>query len=131
MKASHLIDGQFGKSDQEAADRIIALCKDKPVRKMGPMDYSAAWNAQRGPMVKPPTEKEKALKARYALARKCEAILKARGACTTVELSEATGANVKAVGYACYEIDGIQVKDLTVKGSRTKVWMVPVKAKVK
>jgi hypothetical protein len=29
MKSSHLIEGQFGKSDQEAADRILALCAER------------------------------------------------------------------------------------------------------
>ena len=127
MKASHLIEGQFGKSDQEAADRILALCKGKPIRVMGPRDYSASWPSKRGPIVKPQGVKEKAIAARYKLAKECEKILRERGACTPVELSEETGANTKAVNYACAEIDGIEVQDLTLKGSRTKLWMVPVK----
>jgi hypothetical protein len=127
MKATHLIDGQFGSADQAAAERILALCKDKPIRKMGPLDYSASWPSQRGPIAKPPTEKEKCLAARLKLAKACRAILIERGACTTVELSDLTGENTKAVGYACKEIDGIEVQDLTLKGSRTKLWMVPVK----
>lgn len=30
--------------ERAAAERIIAACKDKPIRVMGPMDYSAGWN---------------------------------------------------------------------------------------
>jgi len=127
MNPAHLIDGTFGNADQAAADRILALCKGKPIRKMGPLDYSASWPSQRGPITKPPTEKERCLAARYKLAKACRAILVERGACTTVELSDLTGENTKAVGFACKEIDGIQMQDLTLKGSRTKLWMVPVK----
>jgi hypothetical protein len=127
MKATHLIDGQFGSADQAAADRILALCKGKPIRKMGAMDYSASWPSQRGPIARPPNEKERCLAARYKLAKACRAILVERGACTTVGLSDLTGENTQAVGYACNEIDGIEVQDLTLKGSRTKLWMVRVK----
>jgi hypothetical protein len=98
---------------------------------MGPLDYSASWPSQRGPIAKPPTEKERCLAARHKLAKACRAILVERGACTTVELSDLTGKNTKAVGYACKEIDGIQVQDLTLKGSKTKLWMVPVRKKHK
>lgn len=113
--------------DREAAAVILELCKDKPRKQMGPLDYSAAWPSQRGPIVKPQSVKEKAIAARYELAKKCEKILRQRGACTTVELSLETGANTKAVGYACDEIDGIEVQDLKAKGSSTKLWMVPAK----
>jgi hypothetical protein len=114
----------YNHDDREAAAVLLAECADKPIRKMGPLDYSASWPSQRGPIVKPQGVKEKAISARYKLAKECEKILRERGACTTVELSLETGKNTKAVGYACNEIDGIQVQDLTLKGSRTKLWMV-------
>ena len=137
MTSPHLIDGTFGNADQEAAERILALCREKPIRVMVPMDYSAGQipKAPRGYTTKR-TAKEKCDDERAELGQRCIALLRERGAMITSEIARELGSNSKSVAAALGDVptvmrDNAKALKKNVNGSysATALWMMPVRAK--
>jgi hypothetical protein len=111
----------FFNPDLEAAERIIAENAHKPIRQVGPADYSAGQVAK---PVRKEGVKAKAERKRAELAIECAKYLREHGKCLTAQLSRATGATHQAVAYACEEVPGIRSEATVVKTSRTKIWWI-------
>lgn len=125
----------YRQDDREEAAVIIELCKDKPIRKMGPMDYSAGQipKAPRGYTPKR-TAKENADDARRKLGERCVALLRERGAMTTSEIARELGSNSKAVAAALGDVptvlrDSAKAAKKNKNGSYSScaLWMMPVR----
>ena len=82
----------YNHDDRDAAAIIEELCKDKPRKKMGPLDYSAGWN-------QPPSNAQV-----IKFVEKCAALLHERGAMTTVQLARELNSTVPTISAVMREI---------------------------
>jgi hypothetical protein len=122
----YLEDSQI-KRDREVGERIYNENKHKPIRRMGPMDYSAG-QVRAVPFDNAISEAEKAKRARKALAARAVRFLREHGAKNTQEIAAALHVGSRAVACALAEVPGIQKeagKDCR-NHSRAVLWMMPV-----
>lgn len=121
MTSPHLIHGSYGSDDQAAADRILEMCKGKPRKIMGPLDYSAGDKDYLERLKE--ASHEPRLKGRMNLAEKCAEYLRDNGPKTTAELSRAMDSNSASINRACLAIPNIRTSDTKdVNGKMAGVW---------
>lgn len=130
----------YNHDDREAAAVLLAECAGKTVRKMGPLDYSAANIpvAVREPVgiYGERACRLPAIRKRKSLASACCDLLRKNGAMTTAQLARELKKSSRAIACALVEVPGIlretQVAKYVGQGvhrSRETLWMVPVRAK--
>lgn len=128
-------DDYYQSPDHAAAAKIIAANSHKPIRKMGPMDYSLGAVTRLVKVYKAKkTEKQKRDEARSALSQRCSDLLTERGAMTTSEIARELATSSAAISAALRDLSRVmcdqtkgQRKNFNGSFSSCTLWMMPVR----
>ena len=114
-------------SDKIRGDKIYEENKHKPIRIMGPMDFSAKNIVENSKDTK---KYDPAESLREKLKVRCVEVLRQKGPQTTVEIVREIGRSSRAIGEALSDVRGIQRENIRVRTKKRQVnsilWNLPM-----
>ena len=118
--------------NKASAMKALDAMAPKPIKKMGPMDYSAK-NIPPSPLRNAVTKEDAVVRERDCLRQRCLVLLRALGAQTTAQLARETKKSGGAVRCALNGTPGVMKEQgagarnaKTGNVSRITLWMLPI-----